>query len=717
MGRNMINQKITAADCHPLQNKQYAFACISLLIILILIYYNSFQAGWQYDDNVNIVDNPNIHLKTLTWSGIRRSFSGINPGPALDNRPLSYLTFALNHAIGKLHVVGYHLVNFTIHYCTAMVLFLFILRTLQLPVHRGRYDGNAYSIALLSTFFWAAHPIQVTAVTYIVQRMTSMAALFYIMAMYCYLRGRSITLPTPKAFWFFLCGLSGLLSLASKENAAMLPVSLILYDLLLLRDKGRINAATVLKNLIAPFFAVAIIGFFFCDVHRILAAYHSRPFTLTQRLLTEPRVMLFYISLLLYPLNSRLSLLHDIDISITLWEPWTTLPAILICLGLAVASFFHHRKNPLIAYCILFFLLNHLIEGSLIPLELIYEHRNYLPSMLFFLPLVLFFMRWLEYVESNRAMTRLSCFGLAFLLFSQAHTVYMRNRLFQDETALWQDIAEKAPGLSTSHLNLGKCYWNSGFFQEAMEEYRTAALLNRFMHQDQYGMLYYNSGLYHAYCRKDYLAALRLFVKALETHSGHPQIWYEIIRSLAMRREYKQAATYADKALHHWPEHAGLLSVASVVFFQKGDMERALISAGKAVAENPHSIMALETMAEIFRKKGDLERSLSDWKRVVNLCPQDVRTILALIEVSSLLGNRALQDRWVHDLDNLTCARKPASPNKCIEIALQAADLSSYTPDTVVLAAAIRDSRSRIGIPSRKREYRPPGNIPLLGRY
>ena len=104
-------------------------------------------------------------------------------------RPLSYLSFALNYKLGGMDVFGFHVVNFIIHYFSAVFLFLFIYNTLKLPRLKDQYENIAYPVALLATFFWALNPVWVTSVTYIVQRMASMAGLFYIMSMYFYLKG------------------------------------------------------------------------------------------------------------------------------------------------------------------------------------------------------------------------------------------------------------------------------------------------------------------------------------------------------------------------------------------------------------------------------------------------------------------------------------------------------------------------------------------------
>ena len=220
---------------HFPEGKKYAFTFIVLFIALIIIYGNSFHGQWHFDDIPNIVNNPNAHLTSLSWENIKNAFYATIHGQKYLTRPLARFTFALNYLIGGTNVFGYHIVNFAIHYFAAIFLFLFIYNTLQLPLLNERYGKTAYGIALFSVFFWATHPMQVTAVTYIVQRMTSMAGMFYIMAMYFYLKGRMADGAGKKVGHFALCGIAAIFSFASKENAAMLPVSLFLFDLFLIQ--------------------------------------------------------------------------------------------------------------------------------------------------------------------------------------------------------------------------------------------------------------------------------------------------------------------------------------------------------------------------------------------------------------------------------------------------------------------------------------------------
>ena len=213
----------------------------SLLACLLLCYSNSFNAGWQYDDFGNILHNPSVRMTELTWSQITRA---LNAGMdyQIISRPLAYLSFALNYRFGQTDVFGYHLVNFIIHWLTAVCLFLFVRGTLRLPIFNDRYETRAAIIAWLAAVLWAIHPIQVTAVTYIVQRMASMAGLFYILSMYLYLLGRRIQHRGWQVAAFCMSALAALSAALIKENAVLLTFSILAYEVILIRGIDRTRA-------------------------------------------------------------------------------------------------------------------------------------------------------------------------------------------------------------------------------------------------------------------------------------------------------------------------------------------------------------------------------------------------------------------------------------------------------------------------------------------
>jgi tetratricopeptide (TPR) repeat protein len=450
--------------------RRYVSSSLFLFVILILIYANSFDCSWHFDDYINIVENPGIQIKTLSWQEIERSVYGI-AGIARWQRPVSYFTFAMNYYFDGLNVFWYHVVNFFIHYITSVFLFLFIYNTLKLPILEGRYEQNAYSIALLATLFWAINPVQVMAVTYIVQRMASMAAMFYIMAMYFYLKGRSADKTWKSVGFFVLAAFWGILSIGSKENAAMLPLSLFLFDLFLIQG---VTIDHIRKNWTVCLFALVLvpaIGLMYYDFSMITGDYDQfRPFTMWERVLTQPRVILFYISLLFYPITSRMMLIHDVEISKSLFDPWTTLAAVIVLLLILVVALLISRKRPLISYCIIFFFLNHLIEGSFISLELVYEHRNYLPSMLLFVPLSIFIVYALSYFEKRKRMIVVLSSAITAIIIIMGVSVFIQNNILKDEISLWSDNIEKTPRLHHVRQNLGVAYFIDGRVSEAFVE-------------------------------------------------------------------------------------------------------------------------------------------------------------------------------------------------------------------------------------------------------
>lgn len=206
------------------------FALFSITILILITYSNTFQASWHLDD-YRFLENETLQLAKLNWPEFKKVL--IKEQAELF-RPVSSLTLALNYYFGKNDVFGYHLVNIIIHILSSLFLFLFIHNLLKSPLIVQTYKGNAYSLALLSAILWAISPVNTQAVTYIIQRMASMAGMFYIMAMYIFLKARLNHNLYQKSSLFILCALCFALAVGTKENSILLPISLLLVELLIL---------------------------------------------------------------------------------------------------------------------------------------------------------------------------------------------------------------------------------------------------------------------------------------------------------------------------------------------------------------------------------------------------------------------------------------------------------------------------------------------------
>lgn len=616
---------------------KYAFAFISLLIILLVIYSNSFQGTWQFDDQPNIVENSNLFLKTFNWHDITKSFYGVN-GKSI-SRPFSYFSFALNYYLSGLNVFGFHVVNFIIHYLSSVFLFLFIYSTLKLPTVRERYIPSSYSynIALLATVFWATSPLQVNAVIYIVQRMASMAGLFYIMAMYFYLKGRMSDRPWKYLVYGGLCVLSAALGFATKENAFMLPFSIWLYDLLIIQGATRENVLKNLKFLAPVIIIAAAVSLWYIDISSILsgASYANRPFTLTERLLTEPRIIIFYITLLFYPVSSRLTLLHDIELSKSFLTPWSTLPAIAVIVMLLVLAIYISRKRPLISFCIFFFFLNHIIESSFLPLELVFEHRNYVPSMFFFVPVVIGMLHVIDYFSYKKVVQFMIVAVVTFLLAAQGHTVFVRNALFADPILLWADNVKKAPKLSRPHGNLGSYFSRSGDWISSMHQYELALALKNYINFTN------EPEFYHANLSMGYLnsgqedSAIQECEKFLKIGKGRINANTANVMATALVMTGKVNESYAliRKALILEPENENYLSNLAFIFLKMGKLEKSIEVARKTLLMKPDFDKPLAILGEAYLLKRNYRLAIYFWQQYQVLHPEDVTTICALIEL------------------------------------------------------------------------------------
>ena len=598
--------------------KRHGFVIISLAILIALLYGNSLHNSWHFDDYKNIVNNSNVHLSDLSWGGIEKSFEGI-PGESI-HRPLSYFTFALNYYAGRLDVFGYHLVNICIHYLTAISLFFLLHGILNLPRLRSDYGERASAIAFLSAVLWAVHPIQVTAVTYIVQRMTSLCAFFYVTAMFLYIRARTAGSWGKALLYGGLCLLAAICSLAAKENAVMLPLAIFLLDLLLIQG---ISPESLNRNfifVILPFLLVLIILFFFTNLPGLIGGYSQRPFTLEERVMTEPRIVLFYVSLLLYPATSRLTLLHDVELSTSLLHPWTTGPAIAAVLGGIILAVWLARRKPLVSFCLFFFFLNHIVESTVLPLELIYEHRNYLPSLFLFTPVAMGAVYIFQRFAEKAAVQAGGGIALAVALILMGTTVSARNHVFLDEISLWSENVEKSPRLQRPHHNLGVAYLAAGRLAEGRDQLIKALQARDVsgLHNKSHSWFYL--GQYYRLAGADD-EAIKHFRQALHVAPYNPEPYQAMAEIMMKRNDLVSAEAHIGKALTLKPREGAYHLTYAEIMLRKRWPDAAIAEAKRAIEGRGDQKRAYELLAAAYAEKKDVMSAAYYGKWAQERCP------------------------------------------------------------------------------------------------
>jgi len=282
--------------------------------------------------------------------------------------------------------------------------------------------------------------------------MAALAAMFYILAIYLYIKARTSDITVKRNLLYFGCCISAVCAFASKENAATLPIALLLVEFLFFQDLSRKKSRNLFWGAtIAAGLAIAGLGvlIFFRGDPQALLNYNVRYFSPVERLLTQPRVVLHYLSQIFYPVPTRLSIEHDIVVSASLFSPWTTLPAIILVCSLGGIGLYNIKRRPLLSLAVLFFFLNHVIESSVIGLELVFEHRNYLPSFFLFVPIAAGIMSLLDYYrEKNQLIHRAIITFVVVIIAGFGAGTFIRNLAWQSEKSLWEDALAKAPGRS-----------------------------------------------------------------------------------------------------------------------------------------------------------------------------------------------------------------------------------------------------------------------------
>jgi len=624
-----------------------------LFIFVFEAYSTNNNASWHFDDYPNIVDNPRLHLKDFKHKNVKETlFSAYDHGQYSGQqlyRPVSMLSFALNWYMGKDNVFGYHIVNNAIHLVTTCFLFLTVLNLLMSPNLKGKYQGDKYTIAFISAVLWAVNPIQTQAITYIVQRMASLAAMFYIIGIYFYLKTR-LSPPGYKRFLFIAGSLLGFIfALGSKENAVTFPIAVAMIEILFfqdLSDKNTRKKRTVALTIVGVSMAVILTVLYINEyIPNVFKGYEKRAFTLNERLMTESRIIMYYLSQIFYPLASRLSLVHDINISTSLFKPWTTIPSIMAIISLLGIGFSQTIKKPIIAFSIFFFFINHIIESTIIPLELIYEHRNYLPSFFLFFPVATGLIWLIDYFKKKNSFIQiLLVLSIAGVIFSFCIGTIVRNRAWATEKTLWEDCIIKAPGLIRPYHNYALYYYQAnGHMKKAMEFYNVALTKKYLNSKAEYAWTLNNMAV--ILCgNRDFKNSIKLFKKALEIKPHYPNALRNLTLLYVQIGRFSEALESADRLLAEDKKSSDFLQTKGFVLLTSGRFDQAISIIKTALDIDPNNRKANLYMGVALSLKGEYRKADAFLKQAYLLSPEDIFVHFARIENSVRGGDKINTD-------------------------------------------------------------------------
>lgn len=375
---------------------------VVLLAVTFACYAPGLHGGFVFDDDVNILGNDRLHISGLDWAELWAAAWSGDAGPL--GRPVALLTFALNLYFAGPGPYAFKLVNVLIHLGNVLLIGALAQTLYDAFVQRRSPKGTTWTIdswaGWMVSALWALHPINLTSVLYVVQRMTSLSAMFGLVGLLIYLRYRAKTwqrqdLSHPvwkAAVAGFSIAVMLLLSALTKESGLLFaPLLLwIEYSVFGFLYQGR--RLRLLSFDLQRFTTVLVcVGAIYLALFKLPAmlvpgVFNNRDFTLTERVLTESRVLFYYLRMIVFPRNAELSLYHDdFEISSSLWHPVSTALSVAGLAGICIAGWIFRRKAPEVWFALGWFLIAHAMESTIFPLELVHEHRNYFATVGLFL--------------------------------------------------------------------------------------------------------------------------------------------------------------------------------------------------------------------------------------------------------------------------------------------------------------------------------------------
>ncbi|HLF17520.1 MAG TPA: tetratricopeptide repeat protein [Candidatus Omnitrophota bacterium] len=567
-----------------------------LLGLGVAVYSNAFHSPFVFDDIYYIVRNPSLkhldNISTIFW------------GSYAPLRFIPFLSFALNYHFYQLDVFGYHVVNVAIHILNAGLVWWFAYLTMRSPLLREKAIArHAPAASFAAALLFLVHPLATQSVTYICQRFTSLATLFYVLTLCFYAAFRL------KKQWGYLLGvfLGCAGAVLSKQIALTLPVMIIVYDQIFFpgtkRRKWLLWAVPVAIALSIPaYYSFNVAGLF--SVERPSSSHIGDILTPMTYFLTQFRVILTYLKLLVFPLKQNF--IYDYPMSTSLQEPETAFSMLMVCFLLAFAIGML-KFNRLIGFGLLWFFITLSIESSAIVIgHVIFEHRTYLPSIGIFLALS-------AVVFTFNRKVAIFLVGLAVLVLS--FLTYQRNKTWSDPVTFWSDNVQKSPRMVNPNLNLGVAYAQQGEYEKAIAQYEKVFLL-----APDNSEAFNNRGV--SYMRLgQHLKALQDFNKALDLDPYYFNAYHNRGTQYAKMKEYTRALNDLNKALEMNPSHPESYNERGTVYLFLGKTEEALEDFTKAVFFDPNYAKAYNNRGATYNTLGEFTIAIRDFKSAVALDP------------------------------------------------------------------------------------------------
>jgi tetratricopeptide (TPR) repeat protein len=635
------------------------FHLLLIIVLGILVYSNTFYVPFQLDDTGIIVKNPVI--KDFSYFIDTSRVDDFAPylyrckdiQSFLKARYVGMLSFWANYRLGGLDVIGYHIINTAVHIINALLVYFIVTLTFRTPVLAdSNFKERSKYIALISALFFVCHPIQTQAVTYIVQRFTSLATMFYMLSLALYIRWRLQEVKNQKLeirgnekniicnfnslsiISYFFPLVTAVLAMKTKEISITLPLMIALYEVLFFKSdiKNKIIYLTpfFITMLIIPLAYIKLnvdIG----ETSNILsqATRNKSALGRLDYLLTQFGVIATYIRLLFMPVGQ--SIYYDDMFRYSFLEPPVFLSFLFLFFIFCFGLYMLHRSRRgepvqrIVSFGVFWFFIALSVESSVLPImDVIFEHRVYLPSAGAFMAIVT--GSFLLADRFGRARKAVVCVTVVVVLAFSAAT-YARNTVWQSQVSLWEDTVRKAPDNSFGHFYLGKAYREAGYLEKAIEAYKDCIELqpNAYWAHIDLAQIYLINGMADK-SLKHYNTVIELIPDNEIVNDIIPDyrlIYNNIAAAYWAKGMAEEAIEYFKKSLKLDPELKDTHINIGDVYMETGYADKAFEHFKTAVRLNSNDVRAHSKLGAAYESKGLFDKAVEHYRLAAELEPRN----------------------------------------------------------------------------------------------
>ena len=578
----------------------------------IAAYHNSLNGPFIFDDVQSIPENSTIRSLWPIWTVL----SPPKEGQAVQRRPIVNLSLAVNYAVGGLDVRGYHVFNLVVHILAALALFAVIRRTLRLAVMPEHIAAASLPLAFAAALIWTVHPLATEAVTYIVQRTELLAGLFYLLTLYCLIRGAS----TSRAVWWYVAAVAACtLGMGSKEAVVSAPLVVLLYDRFFLCGsfKEVLRRRWLLYLALASSWALPAMLL----VHGREATGGAYWATLHSYALAQLVAVVRYLGLCFWPYP----LVMDYG-ELSPGEVPLPLPHAAVIVVLLAVTIWALCRRPRVGFLGVWFFAILAPSSSIVPLvaQPIAEKRMYLPLAAVVVVVVLGAYALGRRFRQGRGLPggphnvvgRVVGLALAgAIALALGIVTVRRNCDYSGGLSIWTDTVTKQPGNARAWNNQGVAHGRKGEHDAAIGDFTRAVEL-----KPDYAEAYNNRGSARRQ-KGDHDKAIGDFTRAIELEPRSAQ--FHNNRGLAHGRkgDHDKAIDDFTRAIELEPDYAEAYNNRGFALGQKGDFDRAIADYDRAIALNPKFAKAFRNRGVAYDRKGNHDRAIRDFTRAIALNP------------------------------------------------------------------------------------------------